>query len=417
MKNKKISTMLEFIFFILIIILSIVGVSYIPIISVAFFFLSLFLRSNNGKVILLPKNYRKYFWNIIFFVLYGTAVSIVSLLIGDLKNAESIKTVLIGSYLLLGGMSYIRLAGVDILQLLQFIKCFGVACSIYGIIEYFTRTNITFVFLSEMTRLHLTQEGRIMSFFGHPIIYSCFLSFVLLTLFYFPFNNKKIDVVSKILVVANIVFTQTRTCFLALFVLLVIILLKKRTISKRLNKKKFFWTSIILVTFGTILFIFLRDQMNVILNSLVERVGALTLENQSIRVDIINGYIRYLSSSQNFFQAIFGAGAGYSTQFVKNLYVLNGWWDTTTDNMFITILLNYGIIGIIPFIILLKNVIHMYKNDNNPFKNLGCANMIFLLLSSFTFESLGWPIIIYLFAISIVLINKKGEEKNGSFVI
>lgn len=399
-------TGLESIFFGIIIFMTLRGASYIPVISNIFLLVYLTLHIKNKKIKISCNKYISIFFWIISYIIYAIIISTISFFADNLQTFDIIISTLFGSYLLLGTLSFIRLTYVDIFEILLFLKYVGVFCSIYGIFEYITKTNITFVFLSDLTKLHLTTEGRIMTFFSHPIIYSCFLVFVLLILFYIPFKRKGLDYVAKTLIIINILLTKTRTTIIALLILCIFLLIKAKKI-KRLKKQTLVRTIILSVVLLVVISLFFRNSVAQIFIGIYERMVALTFENQEIRVEILYGYFRYFMSPQNLFWVVFGAGAGFSIQFVQDLNIYNGWWDTTTDNMFVTILLNFGLVGLLPLILLIKKALYSYNQINDPIKNIGFAYIIFIMIASFTFESFGWPVIVYLFVLSLVMISKE----------
>lgn len=405
----KLTTGLESIFLGIVILLTLRGVSYIPLASIILLFVYMVIYINKTKRIKISfnKGISIFYW-MISYILYAIMISTISFLTGKLQTIDVLKSTLLGSYLFLGAFSFIRLTYVDLLGILQIIKCFGVFCSIYGIFEYVTKTNITFVFLSDITKLYLSTGDRIMTFFSHPIIYSCFLVFVLLILFYIPFKIKELDYVAKALIIINILLTKTRSSFIALLILSIIFLIKAKNI-KRFKKQMVVRTIVLCVVLFMVIAIFFRNSMAEIFDDVYKRMRSLTLENQEIRVEILYGYFRYFISSPSSFSVVFGAGAGYSTQFVQALNIYNGWWNTTTDNMFITILLNFGFIGLLPFILLIKKAFYSYNRIQDPMKNIGFAFILFIMMTSFTFESFGWPIIIYLFVLSLMLISKESN--------
>ena len=404
----------EFAFFLLVVFLTIKGASYIQVASVLFYIVNMLISAKDGKIEI--KRRTKRHLEIYGFILYGIIISLISLLEGKLQKADWIIPILISNGLLLGAISFRRLESVNLNSFIECLKGFGVICSIYGIIEYCTRTNITFVFLSQLSQLHLAQEGRIMTVFSHPIIYSCFLAFVFLCLIYFPYSNKFVNTGSMTLILINIILTKSRTCLLALVFLLFVKILKLKGITTELKKKKVLNMLILIIVYIVVFCVVFREQFFTVLYSIIERMGKLTREGQNIRIDIIDGYIDYILSPVNLIYTLFGAGAGYSKQFVKSLNILNGWWDTTTDSMLITLLLNYGIIGIIPFFQLVKEAFCGYVPNENSTKNLGCAYLIFLMVSSITFESLDWSVVMYLFVLSIVLMDDKNRKEidNGT---
>ena len=68
-------------------------------------------------------------------------------------------------------------------------------------------------------------------------------------------------------------------------------------------------------------------------------------------------------------------------------------WSQTTDNMYITILMNYGVFG---FLLFLQMIIYaikrvIYTTDKNVL--FGCSGLIALFFELFFFEGLYWPIV------------------------
>ena len=114
---------------------------------------------------------------------------------------------------------------------------------------------------------------------------------------------------------------------------------------------------------------------------------------------------------------LFGNGCGYSYEFMKNNPIVFwspsgevGKWIETTDNTYISMLLDYGIIGLALFLLILFIVFKSFLISQTKYKEMGTLILMLLFIEFFFMEGLYWPIIMFMFAFGLALFNNEYFE-------
>lgn len=110
-------------------------------------------------------------------------------------------------------------------------------------------------------------------------------------------------------------------------------------------------------------------------------------------------------------QKLFGGGATYAIDYLKN-YTIRG-WNTAVDNQYLTILMNFGLVGEVLFLYLaykIATITLKAKNSKIEFWGLTCISM---LISTFFYEMLSWTMITMLFTLSVCMLEKEIRQANG----
>ena len=109
----------------------------------------------------------------------------------------------------------------------------------------------------------------------------------------------------------------------------------------------------------------------------------------------------------------FGKGTGYASFYmIENpIYYWNEFgdkvaWGETTDNMYITILMNYGVVGLFLFLRVLISAIKRIIHETDNMVLFGCSGLIAVFFDLFFFEGLYWPVIMNVIGIYMAFITK-----------
>lgn len=293
-------------------------------------------------------------------------------------------------------------SNADLDAWVNFIKILTLILSIFGLFEGFFKINPTLIFLRDTTQNQLIHLGRVMSIFGHPNIYGCFLSVSLFYIINKPFKYVLIQTISIILVIINVLLTQSRAACLAIVIVAIVILTKKTILSiksgktKTINLSKLFLYFFAVCIVG-IVFVFFWNNIQVIIDRLLNKVQTSSIDTDDIRFDTIINYINFAKQPKNFFYVLFGKGIGYSMQFMNEHPVgHHGYWNVTTDNNYITLLLDVGLIGTALFIYLLfYSIKHLIKTSK-----IHAISIIVISIEMFFFEAFGWNALLFLYLIS-----------------
>ena len=152
--------------------------------------------------------------------------------------------------------------------------------------------------------------------------------------------------------------------------------------------------------------------------SILKRFISLSLENkEGIRALIISNFINYLRNSPIQY-IMFGHGIGYSYKFME-LHPISYWidgkrylWSQTTDNTYISIILDYGLIGFFIYVFIIIITIKVFITSKNEKAEMASLILISLFILLFIMEGLYWPTIMFTFAFALGVMNKQTTVGN-----
>lgn len=313
----------------------------------------------------------------------------------------------------IGGISiYIISSKENIRSFYVLIRALTVFLIFFGIIEYLTRQNFTLRFIDSNSYYqdYLKVKGRIFSIFQHPIGYAVYLNTAFVISLIYPFKKKGYDILYKIVIIINIYLTQSRTALVALIIAFVLSKVLNSAQIRKTQKKKYISRNKIIIfgIFGLIVLVLCLLNYKYISAIFANIYSSITskfsMKDQGVRLEILKNYVLYLKR-MNIRQIIFGKGVGYSYNWMRCNGVPSnmGVWTETTDNMYITMLLDGGILAVIIFLWLPFNVIKkMFKNKEMSKEQLiGCINIFLISFEIFLLEGLFWNTIFFIFALSI----------------
>ena len=282
----------------------------------------------------------------------------------------------------------------------------------FGIIEYLTRQNFTLRFIDSNSYYqdYLKVNGRIFSIFQHPIGYAVYLNAAFVISLIYPFKKKGYDILYKIGIVINIYLTQSRTVLVALVIAFVLSKTLNGAQIRKTQEKKYISRNKIMIfgLCGLIVLALCLLNYKYISAAFVHIYSSIaskfSMKDQGVRLGILKNYVLYLKRL-NLKQIIFGKGVGYSYNWMRYNGVPSnmGLWTETTDNMYITMLLDGGILAVVIFLWLPFNVIKkMFKNkEMSKEQIIGCINILLISFEIFLLEGLFWNTIFFIFALSI----------------
>lgn len=280
--------------------------------------------------------------------------------------------------------------------------------SAFGVIEGVLKKNILIhLFRPDIgTFTDGLQQYRVCSLYLQPVI--CAHIFLFSFLFFMEKENKNwADYIKIIILLFAILMTKSRSSWITIVICVFVNLFKHLN---GLYVKNFFFTKklIYFILFLAIL-VFMANKFEV-LNLIVERFKEFTTTStRSItqRTGIVDLIWRELSDS-NIFSLLFGHGHEATYYLLKNntIYIKDF---TTTDNEWLSLLFNYGIILLIIMVIIFLKAIKNYLTCNDSkHKTIymlligGFVNMIFweslsnVLARFLTFIVLGATIYLFL---------------------
>lgn len=348
----------------------------------------------------------------VLFMLYITVVFVANFSVGDTQDL---------SYYINNGVNLFILGGISIFMMstrenvkrfYQFLKYLTVFLIIFGFIEYFTKDNFTLAFIDvdSYYQDYLKVYGRIFSVFQHPIGYAIYLNSVFVISLVYPFKNRFIDWMYKIGIILNIYMTQSRTSFVALVLSYVIYVCIGAAKGRYSNiKQRKIYNELIVI--GTLLFVFLvyfmlnyENVTGKIEELFVWAMDRFSMKDQGIRIGILKNF--YVSlKNMPVIDMLFGKGIGYSYYWMSQNgvpYTL-GLWTETTDNMYVTVMLNEGLFGVCFFLWLPLMIIRNIIKSKHMSKEFIISSIISLIIlfDVFLLEGLYWNSIFAVFVIAV----------------
>lgn len=253
----------------------------------------------------------------------------------------------------------------------------------FGTYELLMRYNplINYFQKDYISNLFGMSQYRLCNIYSHPIIYAHLL---LISFFLTLFLVKKsiMKNIFLLLIVIQLIFTQTRSAWIVFFISIIIFIFRKHRLSYKQLLKAAFSIGVI----GIIL-VFLNYKYN-FLGIITERFLYLQTDNVSLTQRL--GSIEFVGKeylSGNILQILFGFGNRASANLMRNTIIsIVGF--STTDNQYISLIYNFGFFAIIFLISLLIKIIKVKSENEICFYTLVCS-----LGMLFFYEGLYWPVI------------------------
>ena len=342
---------------------------------------------------------------------------------------------------------------------------------VYAFYESRTRTNILGPYYDESYIWQLTQYGRMLSVFSHPIICAYAFAFMFVAGLFVPYRFKIVTLAYELLTFVCIILTRARTSLVALAAVFMLWLvnmavkgIRRRNDLKRTKRERAVSTencasdtevsaktgtsdfdgpkkrkSILLVLApyvaivgaACVAAVIFADRIKQFAGEYYQRiVDGFTGQDQGVRVEVIKNSLGFFHDS-SWSNRLFGYGSRIAdAYFMKELPAL-GWWDSTTDNMYVTFVIDEGLVGLALFgLIILFAVVALFCNKSHmkeqegamtraSWTEFGAYFVIYTAVSLFFFEGLYWPVVCFLFMVSLFMIRpvkkdkeiEQGEEK------
>ena len=354
-----------------------------------------------------------------YFVVYCILNTIFYLGATRFKTNVYIKTQLIEMLLLAFIASYLTSYYANGSHVIELVKKASWILMLAGVVEEVTKFNITkYIGNQDYVVQYLEKEGRVISIFGHPIGYAFVLTFFFLIALYFPYKSKNKQSTYIMLVLINLLCTKTRMAMIAVVITTIIYLVKNNKF-RELFKGKVIYTKNYLI-YLAVLFLLIfacivvfHEKMAVFIDSIIYRIVQMfTGSEQGIRFGVIANYFTGLGEN-SLLEIMFGKGTGYASSYMlaNPIYYWNEMgdrvaWAQTTDNMYITILLNYGVVGLFLFLRVLISVIKKLIIDTNKNILFGCSGLVVIFFDLFFFEGLYWPVVMNVIGLYMAFVTK-----------
>ncbi|UYV54086.1 O-antigen ligase family protein [Priestia megaterium] len=266
-----------------------------------------------------------------------------------------------------------------------------------------------------------TGEFRTISVFGHPIVCGLFFVMAFICNIYI-LKSGILKNVLQLLLIINVYSTGSRSSWISLVVILGIMIIPKLSGLKikkiKLTKSNIFslYSSFCILIVG---FFFLVINFSNITQAIVDRFGSSLSANSTDvsntqRIGTLNLIFKNFEYNDIIHQ-LFGNGVSAANKFMaQNRVVIQDF--LTTDNQYLTILHDFGLVGLsFVFILLISFLINTIKRGSTVVHKISLYFMIVIAIDSFFFESVGgWlDLLVMMSAITTFLsIRPKTAEVN-----
>ena len=377
--------------------------------------ISLYLIGYIYKVPIYIKNINR---NLIFIILISIFYMIIITLLsvfneGNIYNVIKLTLLLIPFVLgititMIFGKDYIKNGLIHISNIMTLIN-------IYGIIEFINKENFLVSFINDESVKSIvngfihTKSYRSSALFTNSIVYGSILVIIFWINIYL-IQNKKLRYFNSMLILINIYATRSRSSWIAIIVTF-FIYLSFNIIKSR--KIKFSYKNILFGFLGMFItvVIFNTNTFNHIINEIVGRFMELNTSSGAISATQRLGTISkvlWQMYNQPIIIAFLGNGFGSVHNLMKNITVdIVGF--ITTDNQYLSILWEFGIIGSIMMLYYTMAIIVENFNLKNKVNDCIMFSIISISILMFFYEVYYWPIIsqILFIGMGVICINDR----------
>jgi len=360
------------------------------------------------------------------FIVYCVVNTLFYLVVTGFKSNGYIKSQLIEMLILAFAASYLTSYYVKSSHIIELVKKASWILMLAGVIEEVTKFNITkYIGNEKYVAQYLVKDGRVISVFSHPIGYAIVLTFFFLIALYFPYKSKNKQSTYILLILINLLCTKTRMAMIAVLISSIIYLIKSNKLRGFLRGKVNYTKNFLIYLFiifllATVCIGLFHAKIAEFANSIAYRIIQMfTGGEQGIRLGVIANYFKGLGEN-SVLGIIFGKGTGYASSYMIDnpIYYWNEMgdkvaWAETTDNMYITILMNYGVVGFILFLRVLISAIKKIITETDKSILFGCSGLIAVFFDLFFFEGLYWPVVMNVIGFYMAFITKETRTQLG----
>lgn len=299
---------------------------------------------------------------------------------------------------------------------LNLIKVFISIICLIGVIEYIFKiqpyTNIiTNQYALNNYNLYGNVNDAAYSYrttliFYHPIFYSALLGGGISIFLYKPYKNKVINYFFCALLFINLILTKSRTGWIIAFIVIFLYLIdvNRKIITKKtiLNVVKYLLLSLLLLI---VVLIINSSLMSNITSIIVERLTQVST-GVAAGARLANLSLIHLSLKNNgIMNLLIGGGRNFSVNLLANNPQING-WTNAIDNQFLTIFLDYGVIGMLAVLYFYYKIIKVFWNHKSTDDAIISSFILSIAVGSLFFDFLNLNTIYILFLICIVFCDK-----------
>ncbi len=285
--------------------------------------------------------------------------------------------------------------------------------AILSAFEYFLKKNPFIKYITVSSRLYMkralgTNNWRVRTIFTHPIICAVFITATWVLLLYIPYRKKWLNYLIKCCLLIGLIGTKSRSSWVAFLIVNLLYIIIKSTKSQKLFTNRNQLYRLVFVIVGVlILSICFEDRIIKMTESVVSR-WMLSFDWKDSgnynRVEMIKmGLNKWRNAAWSV--KLFGHGPDYAIDLLAR-HAIRG-WKNAVDNTYLTVLLNYGLLGLAMFILILCVAIYNVLTTSNDIVELSALGMISIYVSAFFYEMFSWFSVMSIFYIFLLVQSTK----------
>ena len=234
----------------------------------------------------------------------------------------------------------------------------------------------------------ITYDYRHYSIYSNALLYGSFI-LVAFYLVYYLVKNVYLKTILLIVCFYACILTSSRSAWVSLVVTFTVCILFRK--NENLTISKLVFRGIFVVVLSIVLFVF-GSQIETFINDVFSMVSAkidnvLNSTSAVFRVDAIE----YLWEKSSFLSIVFGNGVGATKDLVTNAGLQISRFQTS-DNQYMTLLYDYGLMGVFWIVklcqLVFRNVFENQKTASNELKMLSII-ILSLMITGFFYETIG----------------------------
>lgn len=296
---------------------------------------------------------------------------------------------------------------INVLRMIKISMVASTFVATLGIIEFFGIQPYLKLYLLNRDWFYynnLVMDGlpRVVSSMGNPLILAGYLllCFPIVLLMRDVAINKLFWNISALIHALCIMFTQSRSAILILTIITFLYLFKTVKINKLIKNLLF-----ILISGG--LFYFILNAFGLIQSFYDRILFRSDPESYTVRAHSFNTIVDILNNTN----PLFGLGSNPIDKYVENTGILVS---TTLDNTFLTVLANFGMLGLLSFFLIILALLKCFSRLGNSFKFTGNLLIIIFIGLGFSYNTTVyesvWGVLWFLTGLLLLLDRQYSEN-------
>ncbi len=304
--------------------------------------------------------------------------------------------------------------------IMRIVRELGSINAVLSVFEYFFKRNIFMKYITVAARMYMkrsmgTPAWRVRTFLIHPIICAVFITATWVVLLYIPYRRKWLNYVIKGCMLLGLIGTKSRSSWIAFLIVNILYLLIKMIKSNTLlTNRNQLYRIILIIVMMLVLAICFEDRVIKMISGVISR-WMLSFDWKDSgnynRVEMIKmGLDRWREATWSV--KLFGNGPNYAIELLTS-HAIRG-WKNAVDNTYLTVLLNYGLIGLVMFVMILCISIYNMFTARNEIVELSALGMISIYSSAFFYDVFSWFSVMAFFCLFLLGQSAQVDMSNDS---